>query len=106
MPREQGGPVPYEAANVPQAWAAAVPVLALQLFLGLLPDAPRRRLHLTPWLPSWLDQLEVADFIVGGQAISMRLVRDGSTTSVAAAQTHGLQVVRQMPPAALWGQVR
>src|SRR5205823_5065523 len=59
LPRGLAGPVPYERANSPQAWAAAAPVLAVQLFLGLVPDVPRGKIYLSPWLPAWLPSLEV-----------------------------------------------
>ena len=59
LPRSHDLPVPYEQANIPQAWAAAAPILATQLFLGLLPDAPHGRCFVAPWLPEWLPRLEV-----------------------------------------------
>ena len=42
------------AKPTPQAWSAATPVLAAQLFLGLVPDAPSNRCFLDPWVPDWL----------------------------------------------------
>ena len=50
----QSGADPYREANVPQAWSIATPVLAAQLFLGLVPDAPSNRCFLDPWVPDWL----------------------------------------------------
>ncbi|HEX3089151.1 MAG TPA: trehalase family glycosidase, partial [Ilumatobacteraceae bacterium] len=57
--RELGGPVPYAEANVPQAWAAASAPLAVQLFLGAVPDAVNGRCYLDPRLPDWLPRLEI-----------------------------------------------
>jgi len=54
-------PVPYPTPGRPQAWAAATPILLLQLLLGLVPDpslqtlasaAPER-------LPTWVGELEL-----------------------------------------------
>jgi glycogen debranching enzyme len=59
LPRSHDLPVPYEQANIPQAWAAASPILAAQLFLGILPDAPHQRCFVSPWLPEWLPRLEL-----------------------------------------------
>jgi glycogen debranching enzyme len=65
LPRSHDLPVPYEQANIPQAWAAAAPILAAQLFLGILPDAPHGRCFISPWLPDWLPRLEVQGIAIG-----------------------------------------
>jgi hypothetical protein len=58
--------VRYEKANAPQAWASAVPIFrATQLFAGLAPDVPNRRICLDPWLPDWLPWLELEGVPVG-----------------------------------------
>ena len=59
LDRSDGPPVPYAQANAPQAWAAAVPLLATQLFLGLVPDVPRGRCFLDPCLPEWLGDASI-----------------------------------------------
>jgi glycogen debranching enzyme len=41
LDRSAGLPVHYEETYSPQAWAAAAPILAAHLFLGIVPDAPR-----------------------------------------------------------------
>jgi hypothetical protein len=41
-------------ANVPQAWAAGSVFSLLQAILGIVPDAPRGKLHIAPLLPAWL----------------------------------------------------
>jgi glycogen debranching enzyme len=54
-------PIPYPTPGKPQAWAAAAPVLLLQLLLGLQPD-PRREALTTvapAELPSWLGDLSL-----------------------------------------------
>jgi glycogen debranching enzyme len=54
-------PIPYPMPGKPQAWAAAAPVLLLQLLLGLQPD-PRREALTTvapAELPSWLGDLSL-----------------------------------------------
>ena len=74
LPRSHDLPVPYEQANIPQAWAAAAPILAAQLFLGLVPDAPRGRCFVSPWLPEWLPRLELRGVAIGGGCLDIAVV--------------------------------
>jgi glycogen debranching enzyme len=98
-----GFPVPYEEANIPQAWAAAVPLLAAQLFLGLVPDAPRGRCFVSPWLPSWLPRLEMHGVKIGQGEFDIIAVRDGLETRVDAVDANRVKVIRQEVAAPLYG---
>jgi glycogen debranching enzyme len=98
-----GPPVPYERANSPQAWAAAAPVLAAQLFLGLVPDAPQSRCHIDPWLPAWLPSLEIEDVELGDGRLRVGLERSGDRTLVRWAEHPSLEIVKGRPVAPLWG---
>src|SRR5262249_41909343 len=102
--RAHGLPVPYERANSPQAWAAAAPILAAQLFLGLLPDAPRGRCYIAPWLPDWLPGLTLRNIIVGQGTFDVTLRRDGSVTTIVALERHSIEVCKGTAVAALWGE--
>jgi len=55
-------PIAYPTAARPQAWAAATPVLLLQLLLGLQPDRRRHTLEsvVTEELPSWAGALRLS----------------------------------------------
>jgi glycogen debranching enzyme len=101
--RRHGPPVPYEKANVPQAWAAAVPLLAAQLFLGLVPDVPNGRCHLSPWLPEWLPALELHGMELGKGRLDVKVVRAGSRTRLESASHPTLEIVAGAPSAPLWG---
>ncbi|HEX5502095.1 MAG TPA: glycogen debranching N-terminal domain-containing protein [Thermomicrobiales bacterium] len=101
--RAHGVPVPYAEANSPQAWAAAVPLLAAQLFLGLVPDAPRGRCFLAPWLPPWLPRLEVRGIAVGGGRLDVTVAGCGAATTVEAVRADRLAVLRGAVAAPLWG---
>jgi len=101
--RSEGPPVPYEKANVPQAWAAAAPVLAAQVFLGLLPDAPNGRCHLAPWLPEWLPALELHGICIGDGTLDVRIRRNDTGTLVEHARHPTLEILSGRPPAPLWG---
>lgn len=103
LDRLHGMPVPYEEANVPQAWAAAAPLLAAQLFLGLVPDAPRRRCFLDPWLPEWLPRLEMRNIAIGAGRLGVTVVRHGGRTVVESAEAEGVEVIQATPEAPLWG---
>ena len=58
---ETSFPIAYPTAARPQAWAAATPVLLLQVLLGLVPDRERQTLISTapPDLPSWAGSLRL-----------------------------------------------
>lgn len=99
FPREIGPPVPYARANAPQAWAAAVPVLAVHLLLGLVPDAPRGRCTLSPWLPDWLPGIDVRGVRVGAGTLDVRL-RRGEPERI---EAHGVDVAVAEVEGALWG---
>jgi glycogen debranching enzyme len=101
--RADGPPVPYAQANSPQAWAAAAPLLAAQLFLGLVPDAPRGRCYLSPWLPSWLPALEVEGIAVGSARVDVSVQRRGDATVVTGLRANGIRVIKEIPAAPLWG---
>jgi glycogen debranching enzyme len=103
LARSDGPPVPYEKANVPQAWAAAAPILAAQVFLGLQPDVPRRRCRLWPWLPDWLPSLEVRGIRVGDGALDVRIARQGGETVVQHARHPTLEIEVGQAEAPLWG---
>ncbi|HZX56076.1 MAG TPA: hypothetical protein VFE86_15420, partial [Ilumatobacteraceae bacterium] len=105
LAREMGGPVPYAEANIPQAWAAAAAPLAVQLFLGIVPDAPNGRLYLDPWLPDWLDRLEIDQLAIGGTTARIVVVRDGTKTTVEEVDAKHVEVVTEAPEAALWGTI-
>jgi glycogen debranching enzyme len=102
--RSVGPPVPYREANVPQAWAAAVPVLAVQLFLGFVPDAPRRRCFLAPWLPEWLPHLKARGIAVGEGTVDVSLARAGERTVIESVKSSGIEVIEEEPSTPLWGQ--
>jgi glycogen debranching enzyme len=98
-----GFPVPYEEANVPQAWAAAVPLLATQLFLGLVPDAPRKRCFVNPWLPPWLPRLAVRGVAIGESTLDIAVVRHRDRAVIESAEASDIDVVRDEVEAPLWG---
>ena len=91
--RSEGLPVPYERANIPQAWAAASPPLVAQLFLGLLPDAPRNRCFLSPHLPDWLPELSVANIPIGHSSLSVSIKSKDGQTVVEHLESGDLEVI-------------
>jgi glycogen debranching enzyme len=99
------GLVPYIEANVPQAWAAAVPVLAAQLLLGLVPDAPRGRCFVAPSLPERLPALRVRGVRVGGHELDLTIARRGTETLIDDADADGLELVEGPVEAPLWGRI-
>ena len=101
--RSEGPPVPYATANVPQAWAAAAPVLVAQIFLGLVPDAPRQRCFLTPWLPDWLPRLEVNGIAIGNGTLDIVISRTADGMEVEVTNANEVEVIFEPVGAPLWG---
>jgi glycogen debranching enzyme len=98
-----GPPVPYYQANSPQAWAAAAPLLAAQIFLGLQPDAARGRCHVDPWLPDWLPSLELRGLAIGHTQVDLAIAREEGCARLVTANGRGLEILEGSPPAPLWG---
>jgi glycogen debranching enzyme len=101
--REEDFPIPFEKANLPQAWSAAVPVLCAQLFLGIVPDAPRKRCFLSPRLPAWLPRLELRNIKIGAGQLHVLLRRDQGQTRIEVLEAQGIEAVHEQAPAPLWG---
>jgi glycogen debranching enzyme len=72
-------PVPYPTSCRPQAWAAATPVILLQVLLGLEPDRERHRLvsSIAGGIPSWAGRLKLAGVRAFGKSWEIRL-EDGA----------------------------
>jgi glycogen debranching enzyme len=102
--RAYGLPVPYEQANSPQAWAAAVPLLAVQIFLGLLPNAPRHRCLVAPWLPEWLPRLTLRGIRIGQGSFDITVSRHDAVTAIEELDCRGVEVIQGTAPASLWGE--
>jgi glycogen debranching enzyme len=103
--RDLSGPVPYAEANIPQAWAAAAAPLAVQLFLGIVPDAPRGRCFIDPWLPEWLPGFEIDRLSIGRHNLRLAVSRDGEATVVEHIDAKDLEIIGAETEAALWGRV-
>jgi glycogen debranching enzyme len=104
LPRSHDLPVPYEQANIPQAWAAAAPILAAQLFLGLLPDAPHGRCFVSPWLPEWLPRLELRGIAIGEGRLDITVARQGGETVIEQLESKEIEVMEGTVEAPLWGK--
>ena len=78
---EEGFPVQYLGANIPQAWAAGSIFLLLRAILGIEPDAHRKTLHLDPTLPDWLPDITVKGLRVGDERVSIRFTGQGFGSS-------------------------
>lgn len=104
MERGLGPPLPYAKANIPQAWSAAAPILAAQLFLGLLPDAPHGRCFLAPRLPVWLPELSLRGIVVGRGRLDVTIARRGEATRLEEVRAEGVKVVQGSARAPLWGR--
>jgi glycogen debranching enzyme len=67
-------PVVYPTASSPQAWAAATPVLLVQLVLGLVPDRDERVLRSgAPCAPECLEGLSLEGVQAFGRRWTVRV---------------------------------
>ena len=99
--RDVETPVPYPAANVPQAWSASALIQLVQIMLGLYPFAPLGVLTVVrPRLPAWAPALTVERLRVGSAVVDIRFERraDGSTSWHVTRQRGRLLVVGAGPP--------
>src|SRR6266700_4978695 len=103
LPRAHDLPVPYAQANIPQAWAAAAPILAAQLFLGLLPAAPHGRCFVSPRLPEWLPRLELQGIAIGQGSLDITVTRRGTETVIEQMERKEIEVIEGTVEAPLWG---
>src|SRR5215469_15522984 len=83
LERDNAFPIQYIGANVPQAWAAGSAFMLTQAILGFLPDAPRGKLYIDPWLPDWLPDITVHDLRIGKHKLDIHFWRDDETTAFA-----------------------
>jgi glycogen debranching enzyme len=65
------GPVPYPASCVPQAWAAATPLLLLRSLLRFDPVLPKGEVHIDPALPETIPQLRITNLKIGDSRLTV-----------------------------------
>jgi glycogen debranching enzyme len=66
-------PVAYPVSCAPQAWAAGVPYVMVEALLGLEIEAQTRIVRLDPWLPEWLERVEIRGLVVGEHDLDLRV---------------------------------
>jgi glycogen debranching enzyme len=75
-------PTWYPTACSPQAWSAGSAFLLLKACLGLSIDAPARRIVLRhPYLPEYLERLDVNNLKVGQAVLDFRVFRTGDSAA-------------------------
>ncbi|MER3422723.1 MAG: amylo-alpha-1,6-glucosidase, partial [Nitrospiraceae bacterium] len=69
-------PVPYPAANHPQAWASGSIPYMLETMLGLTPQGFDRRLRIVrPMLPEFVDEVELHRLRIADAHVDLRFER-------------------------------
>ena len=82
--------VAYPVACIPQAWAAAAPLLLLQTMLGVAADVPARSLRIErPMLPDGLGEIRLEGLRVGQASASLGFERAGTATAFTLLEQHG-----------------
>jgi glycogen debranching enzyme len=84
------GPVQYPVACSPQSWAAGSVFLLVQAALGIRIDGVRNRISLVrPALPSFLNDVRIANLRVGAARADLHLTRHGEDVSVKVLRREG-----------------
>jgi len=87
---ESSGVVAYPVACIPQAWAAAAPILLLQALLGLeVGDEPRTLFMSRPVLPAWVERVELRGIRLGAARVSVACHRQDGTTGFSVLDREG-----------------
>lgn len=77
-----GKPVPYPATCSPQAWAAGVGPLIVQVLLGLHPDHFTKTIDLTPLLLKEMNELDVEQISIGSGYLSVQVRKVSGDTKL------------------------
>jgi len=77
LKRKGEGPTLYPLACAPQAWSSTVVFALLQACLGIeISNTPQPQIiFCKPWLPPWLDSLEIKKLAVGNTSVDVLLQR-------------------------------
>ncbi len=73
---DYGRPVRYPVACSPQAWAAATPLVFVQVMLGLRLDYSNRLIRLKPKLPKGMTSLSVRRLRLGSGMLEVEVIRN------------------------------
>ncbi len=82
--------VEYPVACMPQAWAAAAPLMLLQAMLGITAHAPTKTLGIMqPNMPAWLGRAELRGLRVGEAHVSLAFTQNAGITGFSLVEQHG-----------------
>jgi glycogen debranching enzyme len=92
-------PVPYQMANVPQAWSAGAVLQMVRILLGIEPDVPAGKLYVDPALPPWCPAITLHRLHVGPHEVRVHAQRsDDGTSAIEVDAPSSIEVVRGTPP--------
>ena len=77
LPGRAAVPAPYPTSCIPQAWAAAAPLLFLRIILGLDVDVPAGRVTLDPCLPAGMERIVTERLNIGPGRLNVRVDETG-----------------------------
>jgi glycogen debranching enzyme len=82
--------VPYPVACIPQAWAAAAPLMLLQASLGISAHAPDHTMAvLRPQIPAGLGRVQLRRLRVGGATVGLVFARADGVTGFSLLEQRG-----------------
>ncbi|WP_051250466.1 amylo-alpha-1,6-glucosidase [Paenibacillus harenae] len=94
---ERGKPVRYPVACSPQAWAAATPLMFVQVLLGMRLDYTKRQIVLEPALPTGMNKLSVSRMRLGDGFMDVEVQRRNEVfTYEVLANTTGWTVLKEL----------
>lgn len=96
---DRGHPGAYPRANSFQSWNQSVFPILLQSLLGAVPVAALHVLAVDPILPTWLPEITIKRWRIGGATVSIRFWRDeaGESHHQVLEKEGKLRILRQAP---------
>jgi glycogen debranching enzyme len=93
-------PISYPVSCSPQSWAAGTIPFMLEVILGMEPDAASRRLELHPFLPDWLDEIQIRRLRFADRMVDLTVRGHGSNVELTHNAGDDIQVVLTEQPKA------
>jgi glycogen debranching enzyme len=93
-------PISYPVSCSPQSWAAGTIPFMLEVILGMEPDAVSRRLELHPFLPDWLDEIQIRRLRFADRMVDLTVRGHGSNVELTHNAGDDIEVVLTEQPKA------
>lgn len=93
-------PISYPVSCSPQSWASGSIPFMLEVILGIKPDAANRRLELYPFMPDWLDEIQIRRLRFADQTLDLTVRGHGHDVELSHNAGGDIQVIHAELPKA------